>query len=139
MTQPTDPLLEARNALSDFEQVQHAQEQCVPCKLCGGEAIISDAGLGSGYYIKCSGSTTWREYKGCLINERRCSGWAYNVMNWWNRLHQTAALPHGELVEALRPFLRHDGLCGIVGGYGYCTCGFDAAIASFEKGAIEGA
>jgi hypothetical protein len=29
----------------------------------------------------------------------------------------------GALVAALRRFVRHDMLCGIVGGYGYCTCG----------------
>jgi len=29
---------------------------------------------------------------------------------------------------ALERYARHDGLCGIVGGYGYCTCGFDAAL-----------
>lgn len=28
---------------------------------------------------------------------------------------------------ALDRYVRHDGLCGIVGGYGYCTCGLDVA------------
>lgn len=32
--------------------------------------------------------------------------------------------------ESLRKFLRHDGLCGIVGGYGYCTCGLEDALAA---------
>lgn len=36
-------------------------------------------------------------------------------------------------VEGLRKWLRHDGLCGIVGGYGYCTCGLDAALASLSR------
>ena len=42
-----------------------------------------------------------------------------------------AALPARAVAvpESLRKFLRHDGLCGIVGGYGYCTCGLDAALA----------
>jgi len=31
-------------------------------------------------------------------------------------------------IERLREYARHNGLCGIVGGYGYCTCGLDAAL-----------
>jgi hypothetical protein len=27
-------------------------------------------------------------------------------------------------------FLRHDGLCAFIGGYGYCDCGLDAALAN---------
>jgi hypothetical protein len=27
-------------------------------------------------------------------------------------------------------FMRHDGLCAIIGGYGYCSCGFDEAKAA---------
>lgn len=27
------------------------------------------------------------------------------------------------------PFMRHDGLCAIIGGYGYCSCGMEAARA----------
>lgn len=42
------------------------------------------------------------------------------------------SLPKAPLAEAvpdsLRKYLRHDGLCGIIGGYGYCTCGLDAAL-----------
>lgn len=93
MTQPpTAPVEEAdrRNKLSYHEQMLDAQAQCLPCKLCGGHAVITDAGTGSGYYIECSNSTTWSPWKGCLINTRRVSGWAYNVMDWWNRLHATA-------------------------------------------------
>lgn len=41
--------------------------------------------------------------------------------------------------------MRHDGLCGIVGGYGYCTCGMDADKAALlahiagEDGRVEAA
>jgi hypothetical protein len=36
----------------------------------------------------------------------------------------------GALEKALNRYGKHDGLCGIVGGYGYCTCGFDDARAA---------
>ena len=81
----------ARRALSDHEQMLDAQSQCVPCKLCGGEAVISDAGRGAGYYIACKNAYTFRPSSGCLITERRLGGWAYNVMDWWNRLHSPDA------------------------------------------------
>lgn len=29
--------------------------------------------------------------------------------------------------EKIATFARHDALCGIIGGYGYCTCGLDDA------------
>lgn len=35
-------------------------------------------------------------------------------------------------VAVLEPYLKHDGLCGIVGGYGHCTCGLDAARKALE-------
>jgi hypothetical protein len=38
------------------------------------------------------------------------------------------------LEKALNRYGKHDGLCGIVGGYGYCTCGFDDARAALVKG-----
>ena len=46
----------------------------------------------------------------------------------------------GELVK----YARHYGLCGIVGGYGYCTCGLDetlrnAETAAFNEGRVIGA
>ncbi len=91
---PSPELREARNRLSDFEQMNDAQAGCLPCKLCGGKAVVTDAGTGGGYYVRCENSTNFRDYKGCMIDERRLSGWAYNVMEWWNRLHaQTATLP----------------------------------------------
>lgn len=87
-----------RHAMRHHEQMLDAEKMCVPCKLCGGDAKISDAGTGAGYYIECSNSTNWRDSTGCLISERRLGGWAYNVMEWWNRLH--AATPaNGEQVE----------------------------------------
>lgn len=87
-----------RDAMRHHEQMLDAEKLCVPCKLCGGAAKISDAGAGAGYYIKCSGTTNWRASTGCMIDMRRLGGWAYNVMDWWNRLH--AATPaNGEQVE----------------------------------------
>lgn len=82
---------DVRRNLSDFEQMIDAQCQCVPCKLCGGSAVISCAGEGAGYYIACENGNKYRPSGGCLINERRLGGWAYNVMDWWNRLHSNAA------------------------------------------------
>lgn len=91
---PSPEFREARNRLSHHEQMLDAQAGCVPCKLCGGKAVVTDAGTGAGYYVRCENSTNFRDYKGCMIDERRLSGWAYNVMEWWNRLHaQTATLP----------------------------------------------
>lgn len=82
-----------RHDLTYREQMLDAQAQCLPCKLCGGKAVISDAGTGAGYYIECSNSTDWNRWKGCLIDQRRVSGWAYNVMEWWNRLMATPTPP----------------------------------------------
>lgn len=39
--------------------------------------------------------------------------------------------------DQLRPYLRHDGLCAAVGGYGFCSCGLEAAkerVTEFTKG-----
>ena len=33
----------------------------------------------------------------------------------------------GRLLGDADKFIRHTGLCGIVGGYGYCTCGMEEA------------
>jgi hypothetical protein len=41
------------------------------------------------------------------------------------------ATAEAELARCKRAFEkygRHDGLCGIIGGYGFCTCGYDAAL-----------
>lgn len=92
LTDLTDRPLEVRRDLTDHEQMLDAQSQCVPCKLCGGSAVISDAGLGAGYYIRCGNSLSMRDSKGCMLDERRLGGWAYNVMDWWNRLHAAATL-----------------------------------------------
>jgi hypothetical protein len=90
MTDPTQAEATAdRKRLSHHEQMLDAQAGCVPCKLCGGNAVISDAGIGAGYYVQCSNSFNFRDSTGCLINNRRLGGWAYNVMDWWNRLHAT--------------------------------------------------
>lgn len=92
---------QSRRRLNCHEQMLDAQSQCVPCKLCGGNAIISDAGEGAGYYIACSNSQSFREAKGCLITLRRQGGWAYNVMDWWNRLHATPDAVNAD--KAVRP------------------------------------
>lgn len=92
LTDLTDRPLEVRRDLTDHEQMLDAQSQCVPCKLCGGSAVISDAGLGAGYYIRCGNSLSMRDSKGCMLDERRLGGWAYNVMDWWNRLHAAHSL-----------------------------------------------
>lgn len=82
-----------RNALSDHEAMIDAQGLCLPCKLCGGSAEITDAGSGAGYYIRCENAQMFRPSKGCIIADQRLGGWAYNVMDWWNRLHSTASKP----------------------------------------------
>ncbi|WP_298091597.1 hypothetical protein [uncultured Sphingomonas sp.] len=89
--QDTQPPAETRDRLTHDEQMQDAQKGCAPCALCGGHAIISDAGSGAGYFIRCSNSQIFKASEGCMIEQRRLGGWAYNVMDWWNRLH-TAAL-----------------------------------------------
>ena len=76
-----------REALTHHEQMADAERQCVRCKLCGGRAKITDAGVGAGYFIECENGLAFRKSEGCLLAERRLSGWAYNVMEWWNRLH----------------------------------------------------
>lgn len=79
--------LARRRALSNDEAMRDAETICAPCKLCGGKAEISDAGVGWGYYIRCENARTRHPAKGCMIEEQRLSGWAYNVADWWNRLH----------------------------------------------------
>lgn len=37
-----------------------------------------------------------------------------------------------EAVEWFRKGGRHDGLCALIGGYGYCSCGLDAILAKLE-------
>lgn len=44
----------------------------------------------------------------------------------WNT--RPASDREARLEAALRKYGRHDVLRAIVGGYGYCTCGFDAAL-----------
>lgn len=84
-----------------------AQSKCVPCKLCGGAAKITDAGVGWGYYIACENANNRKIT--CLCGEVRRSGHAYNVQKLWNRLHGENPSPSpkrtGEdqaLIERLR-------------------------------------
>lgn len=96
MTHSSDHAERARrDALAYHDQMADAQAMCLPCKLCGGNAIISDAGTGAGYYIRCRNSVSFRDSSGCMLDERRLGGWAYNVMDWWNRLHAPAAALRG--------------------------------------------
>lgn len=78
-----------RSEMSHHEQMLDAQNGCAPCKLCGNAAVITDAGPGRGYNIRCSGTVSFKPARGCLISDMRLGGWAYNVMDWWNRLHAT--------------------------------------------------
>ena len=87
MTEATKVEQVDREALTDHEQMADAERQCIPCKLCGGRAKITDAGVGAGYFIECANGSAFRKSEGCLLAERRLGGWAYNVMEWWNRLH----------------------------------------------------
>lgn len=93
-----------RNALAFHEQQAEAEASCVPCKLCGGKAVIKDAGPGWGYYIECENAydKSWRGRATCLQSGARLSGWAYNVSDLWNSLNATpAALAACPEVQAL--------------------------------------
>lgn len=92
---------ERRSLLSYHEQMLDAQALCAPCKLCGGSAVITDAGEGAGYYICCGNARAFRPVDGCMIGDNRLGGWAYNVADWWNRLHLSTppARPGREEVE----------------------------------------
>lgn len=80
-----------RNTLTYGQQMAEAQASCAPCKLCGGKAVISDAGPGYGYNINCE---NWMQRKNeCFQGGTRISGWAYNVADRWNELNAIAALP----------------------------------------------
>lgn len=81
-----------RNSLTHDEQMHDAASQCIPCKLCGGKAIITDAGPGYGYNIECENATRFTRQT-CLQSGTRISGWAYNVSDMWNRLN---AIKEGE-------------------------------------------
>lgn len=120
-----------RQALSDHEAMTDAQAGCVPCKLCGGKAVITDAGLGAGYYVRCENSGRFRAASGCMIEDRRLGGWAYNVMDWWNRLH-SASLPaasEGEKVDEARVVLER----ALVGSPKYLRARVNTAIALLTR------
>ena len=91
-----------RAIASHHDQMLDAMAQCVPCRLCGGKAIIGDAGPGHGYYIECSGAERFRNPT-CLQGGTRISGWAYNVSDLWNKLNAAPAL--ADRVEALEAAL----------------------------------
>ena len=83
-----------RNTLTYDQQMAEAQASCVPCKLCGGKAVITDAGPGYGYNINCE---NWMQRKNeCFQGGTRISGWAYNVADRWNELNAIAALAPAE-------------------------------------------
>ncbi len=37
-----------------------------------------------------------------MITDRRLGGWAYNVMDWWNRLHAQPATSPADPVQMFR-------------------------------------
>jgi hypothetical protein len=82
-----------RNALSYHEQQRDAEASCAPCKLCGGSAVIKDAGPGWGYYIECANAfdSMARGRGSCLQSGVRLSGWAYNCSDMWNKLNAPVA------------------------------------------------
>ncbi|GFE73495.1 hypothetical protein [Novosphingobium sp. TCA1] len=104
----TEKLRAHRQSLNDHEAMADAQAGCVPCKLCGGKAVITDAGVGAGYYIACENSGAFRAAQGCMITERRLGGWAYNVMDWWNRLHSSPTSAAEDLPALLADKARLD-------------------------------
>jgi len=111
-----------RRRLSDEEAQRDAEASCVPCKLCGGKAVISDAGPGWGYYINCE---KHNGRKGeCFQSGTRISGWAYNVADRWNELNAPAAPDLVELVEAA------EGLIPAALHFGGLT---DAHLAAIER------
>ena len=75
-----------KNIGDHHTQMMDAQAQCVPCRLCGGKAVITDAGPGFGYTIECENAARFRKPT-CLQSGTRISGWAYNVSDLWNRLN----------------------------------------------------
>lgn len=79
-----------KNIVDHYAQMMDAQAQCVPCRLCGGKAVITDAGPGFGYTIECENAARFRKPT-CLQSGTRISGWAYNVSDLWNRLNATPA------------------------------------------------
>lgn len=85
--------LRRRQSLSNHEAMADAQRLCAPCKLCGGAALITDAGPGFGYYIRCENSWKPRAKDACMVQDTRLSGWAYNVMELWNRQHGAPPSP----------------------------------------------
>jgi len=95
-----------RNSMTHHEQMLDAQAGCAPCKLCGGKALVTDAGTGMGYYIGCENSGAFHAATGCMVDPQRLSGWAYNVMDWWNRLH-TPTAPSSDKGEDHVPNLRN--------------------------------
>lgn len=111
-----------RDALNHHDQMLDAQAGCAPCKLCGGKAIITDAGIGAGYYIQCGNSLSFRDHKGCMLDGRRSGGWAYNVMDWWNRLHSVTTPPARTYAEGVFAIgdrvekIKGSSWCGIIVG-----------------------
>jgi hypothetical protein len=52
-------------------------------------------------------------------------------------LARLATTPGGDLLEQAAKYMRHDGLCAIIGGYGYCSCGMEAARSAISP-ALDG-
>lgn len=137
MSSETEALKAARNALPEHEQMRDAQSQCVPCKLCGGMAVISDAGIGAGFYIRCQNSGAFRAYNGCMVNDVRLGGWAYNVMDWWNRLHTTGLRATTSEEEAQAVILANR-VIGRIDNFLAKFGGFNAYAAHADNGTTTG-
>jgi hypothetical protein len=137
MTAPNPKaLIERLRDAPHHEQMAHAQSGCVPCKLCGGKAIITDAGIGAGYYIKCENSGRFRASKGCMLDEVRLGGWAYNVRDWWNRLHSASDRLTAPDPKALVKRLRECPFCGGAAEVNESRGAFKVACAT-EECAVE--
>lgn len=79
-----------RHKLSLSAQLEDAQKSCCPCRLCGGAAVIKDAGPGFGYFIYCENSyATSNPY--CLQAGVTIRAWAYACSELWNKLNAPVA------------------------------------------------
>lgn len=79
-----------RHKLSLRGQLLDAQKSCCPCRLCGGAAVIKDAGPGFGYFIYCENSYATSN-PSCLQAGVSIRAWAYACSELWNKLNKPVA------------------------------------------------
>lgn len=104
-----------------------ANEGLAACPFCGGEAAwVEDTGaIGKPFGLVVNHAL------GCMMAGLTDFDRTAIIAAWNTRTPAPiAAGPSREAVERAVQFMRHDGLCGIVGGYGSCTCGRDEAEAA---------